>query len=122
MRPPSSPATGPRHRSALGRAWVLCQATLALTLCLSALASGATVTLGAAPTPSAAVTLGAEPAPDAVPSTPSLTLLEGGDPRSEGQGPGLVGSPLAILLGVIVLGIATAALTAVIALLTRRDR
>lgn len=44
---------------------------------------------------------------------PSLTpgFLQGGDPRSEGEGPGLVGSPLAILAGVVVLGLATAALT-----------
>jgi hypothetical protein len=47
-------------------------------------------------------------------------VVSGGDPRSEGSGPGLVGSPLAILLGVVAIGSATAALTAVVARLTRR--
>lgn len=61
-----------------------------------------------------AATLGAEPA-----LTPAA-VLEGGDPRSEGTAPGLVGSPLLVLAGVIALGLATALVTLVIARLTRR--
>ncbi len=62
-------------------------------------------------------------AADASP-TPTLPALEedlidedlivAGDPRSEGEGPGIVGSPLAILFGVIVLGLATAGVTVVV--------
>jgi hypothetical protein len=47
--------------------------------------------------------------------------VAGGDPRSEGSGPGLVGSPLLILLGVVVIGLATAAITALVARLARRS-
>lgn len=47
-------------------------------------------------------------------------LLAGGDPRSEGGGPGLVGSPLGVLLAVVALGVATALVTLVLARLTRR--
>ena len=35
----------------------------------------------------------------AEPSAAPVGLLAGGDPRSDGGGPGLVGSPLAMLLG-----------------------
>lgn len=63
----------------------------------------------------ATLAVGAEPAP-----TPGV-LFEGGDPRSDGTGPGLVGSPLLILLGVVMLGLATAVATAIIVRLTRRD-
>ena len=62
----------------------------------------------------AAATSGAESA-----LTPTA-VLEGGDPRSEGIAPGLVGSPLLVLVGVIALGLATALVTLVIARLTRR--
>ena len=48
-------------------------------------------------------------------------VLEGGDLRSEGEGPGLVGNPLLILLAVAGLGQATAAVTALIVRLTQRD-
>ena len=44
----------------------------------------------------------------AEPSAAPVGLLAGGDPRSEGGGPGLVGSPLAMLLGVVALGLVTA--------------
>ena len=60
----------------------------------------------------------------AVAAEPTLTaapVIEAGDPRSDGAGPGLVGSPLMILLGVMALGLATVGVTAVIARLTRRD-
>ena len=62
-----------------------------------------------------AAALGAEP--DVVP----IDQLLGGDPRSEGAGPGIVGSPLAILAAVVLLGLATAAVTLVIARLSQRD-
>jgi hypothetical protein len=49
----------------------------------------------------AAVALGATPVP-----TPAA-----GDPRSAGQGPGLVGEPLMAVIGVVAVGIATVVLT-----------
>jgi hypothetical protein len=54
--------------------------------------------------------------PSAIPSE----VLEGGDLRSEGEGPGLVGNPLLILLAVAGLGLVTALLTVLIARLARR--
>jgi len=62
----------------------------------------------------AAVAGGAEP------SAAPVDLLEQGDPRSEGSGAGLVGSPFLILLGVVGLGVVTALVTAVLARLMRR--
>ena len=62
----------------------------------------------------AAVALGAEP-------TPVPVLFESGDLRSDGEGPGLVGNPLLILLVVLGLGLATAAVTALVVRLTQRD-
>lgn len=47
-------------------------------------------------------------------------VLEGGDLRSEGTGPGLVGNPLLILGGVVLLGLATALVTVLLLRLTRR--
>ena len=47
-------------------------------------------------------------------------LLAGGDPRSEGEGPGLVGNPLLILVAVIGLGVVTAGVTLVVARVARR--
>ena len=41
-------------------------------------------------------------------------VIGSGDSRSEGEGPGLVGSPVAIALGVVVLGLATAGVTLVV--------
>ena len=54
--------------------------------------------------------------PTAVP----LEVLEGGDLRSDGEGPGLVGNPLLILLAVVGLGLATAAVTVLLVRVTRR--
>jgi hypothetical protein len=48
-------------------------------------------------------------------------VLEAGDLRSEGEGPGLVGNPLLILGAVVLLGFATAVATAIIARLLQRD-
>jgi hypothetical protein len=56
----------------------------------------------------------------AEPSAAPVGLLAGGDPRSEGGGPGLVGSPVAMLLGVVALGLVTALATAVLARLRTR--
>jgi hypothetical protein len=78
-------------------------AGLALLLALIALASLATLAIGAEPSASPAA------------------LFEGGDPRSEGEGPGLVGSPLLILLGVVLLGTVTAGATVLIARFAGRD-
>ena len=46
-------------------------------------------------------------------------IIETGDPRSNGQGPGLVGSPVAILIGVVLLGAAAAGGTLLYLRLTR---
>jgi hypothetical protein len=78
-------------------------AGLALLLALIALASLATLAIGAEPSASPAA------------------LFEGGDPRSEGEGPGLVGSPLLILLGVVLLGTVTAGATVLIARFAQRE-
>jgi hypothetical protein len=63
----------------------------------------------------ATLALGADPS--AIPAD----LVETGDLRSEGEGPGLVGSPLLILAGVVGLGLVTAAVTVVGVRLIRRD-
>jgi hypothetical protein len=44
----------------------------------------------------------------------------GGDPRSSGQGPGLVGDPAFALLAVVVIGLVSVAATAVYVRLTAR--
>jgi hypothetical protein len=67
----------------------------------------------------AMVALAAEPS--ALPSAVPGELLQGGDPRSEGEGPGLVGNPLLILGVVVVLGLVTAMVTVILARLLRRD-
>lgn len=56
----------------------------------------------------------------AEPAASAAADLATGDPRSAGEGPGLVGSPLLVLAAVVVLGIATALLTALLLRLTRR--
>ena len=68
----------------------------------------------------ALVLLLAVPALGAEPSTLPAGVVEGGDPRSEGAGPGIVGSPLLILGAVVVLGVATALVTLVLVRLSRR--
>ncbi len=68
---------------------------------------GVTATLPTAP--SAAASPGASPG-----------IIETGDPRSNGQGPGLVGSPVAILIGVVLLGAAAAGGTLLYVRLTRQ--
>ena len=66
----------------------------------------------------ASVVVGADPS--AAPTTIPADVLEGGDPRS-GVGPGLVGNPLLILGAVVLLGVATAAVTVLVARLLQRD-
>ena len=63
----------------------------------------------------AALALGADP------SAASTEVLAGGDLRSEGEGPGLVGNPLLILVAVVGLGLATAGVTVLVVRLGRRD-
>jgi hypothetical protein len=77
---------------------VVAWAALAGSLFVFALAAGA---------------LGAEPEPTAI------DQFFGGDPRSEGAGPGIVGSPLLILGGVVLLGFAIAVITVAIARLSQ---
>jgi hypothetical protein len=48
-------------------------------------------------------------------------IIGTGDPRSEGEGPGLVGSPVLIALGVLALGAVTIGGTLVYLRLTRQD-
>ncbi len=55
------------------------------------------------------------------PGPSPASVVTAGDPRSEGEGPGLVGSPVEIALGVVVLGLVTIAGTTVIVRLTRRE-
>ncbi len=64
-----------------------------------------------------ALALGADPS--AVPSAAPAVVLESGDLRSDGAGPGLVGNPLLILGAVVALGVATAVVTFAVARLTR---
>jgi hypothetical protein len=68
----------------------------------------------------AAVAADPSAVPGLEPGTGSSGLLQGGDPRSDGVGPGVVGNPLLILLAVVALGLATVAVTALVAWLTRR--
>lgn len=65
-----------------------------------------------------AATLAADPTLD--PTTAPVLVLEGGDLRSEGSGPGLVGNPLLVLGAVVILGASTAIVTLVLARLARR--
>jgi hypothetical protein len=57
----------------------------------------------------------ASPSESVPPRSPSASATAGtividtGDPRSNGQGPGLVGSPFAIAIGVVLLGLIAAA-------------
>jgi hypothetical protein len=53
-------------------------------------------------------------------ASPSPTAAPGGDPRSSGQGPGLVGDPLMALLAVLAIGLGTLVLTLVYVRLTAR--
>ena len=51
--------------------------------------------------------------------SPSPTIVGSGDPRSEGEGAGLVGSPVLVAFAVIALGAAASIVTLVIVRLRR---
>jgi hypothetical protein len=53
--------------------------------------------------------------------SPEPPVVGPGDPRSEGEGPGLVGAPLLVAAAVISLGLLAAAATIVVVRLTRED-
>jgi hypothetical protein len=55
-------------------------------------------------------------------ASPSPTAGSGGDPRSAGQGPGLVGDPAFALLAVVAIGIASVLLTLAYIRLTATPR
>lgn len=55
-------------------------------------------------------------------ATPAPSAAAGGDPRSVGQGPGLVGDPAFALLAVVVIGLAAVLLTLVYLRLTAPRR
>lgn len=57
---------------------------------------------------------GGEPGTDRPTGSPGSTVVGSGDSRSEGEGPGLVGSPVAIAVGVVLLGGITAAGTLIV--------
>jgi hypothetical protein len=74
---------------------------------------------------SAALAQAAPPSSPAVASptpvpTLAATTIDAGDPRSDGQGPGLVGEPLLVLAGIVLVGVATVVGTIVIARATGR--
>jgi len=87
------------------------RATLTAGLLLVGLAClAAAVVVMVLPLLAPATALGASPTPSVAP---------GGDTRSSGEGPGLVGQPLVIALGVVLLGVASASVALVYARLTR---
>jgi hypothetical protein len=88
-----------------GRRWAVAARLVLLAAAL--LLAGTTPALPASPSPDVEAT--------------RAPIIVTGDPRSEGEGPGLMGSPLAVLAGVLALGIVTAALTVVVVRLTRRE-
>ena len=57
--------------------------------------------------------------PTARAASPEASAVAGGDPRSNGQGPGLVGTPGLAILGVIAIGVAAVLATTVYVRLTR---
>jgi hypothetical protein len=54
--------------------------------------------------------------------SPGPTAGAGGDPRSSGQGPGLVGDPLFAVAAVVAIGVAALVLTLAYVRLTARGR
>jgi hypothetical protein len=58
----------------------------------------------------------------ALAASPSPSAASGGDPRSSGQGPGLVGDPLFALAGVLGIGVGAALITLAYVRLTDRRR
>ena len=131
--PATDDAGQPRMTAGLGRPLVLTTleipeamriltggAILRARIAAGCLVAGATLVvvggvwwaIGSVASPAAAF------AASAVPS-----IIPGGDPRSSGQGPGLVGNPAVALLGVLGIGLAAVLATLVYVRLTgRRDR
>ena len=68
-----------------------------------------------------ALLLGASPVPPVGAVTPSPEVVAGGDTRSEGEGAGLVGSPVLVALGVVALGAVVAGATTLFLRLSRED-
>ena len=58
----------------------------------------------------------------ALAASPTPTAGVGGDPRSSGQGPGLVGDPLFAVVAVVTIGVAALVLTLAYVRLTDRGR
>jgi hypothetical protein len=56
----------------------------------------------------------------ALAASPGPTAASGGDPRSSGQGPGLVGDPAFALLAVVAIGLGTVLATLIYVRLTAR--
>lgn len=73
-----------------------------------------------------ATTHGATPTPgrpdEGRPIASERPVIGTGDSRSDGGGPGLVGSPVGLALGVVLLGVITAAGTLVMVRVSRRGR
>ena len=57
--------------------------------------------------------------PTALAATPEPSIAAGGDPRSNGQGPGLVGTPGLAILAVVAIGLAAALATTIYVWLTK---
>ena len=53
--------------------------------------------------------------------SPSPPIVGSGDPRSEGEGAGLVGAPFLVAFGVIALGVAASGITVLLVRLRRED-
>jgi hypothetical protein len=83
---------------------------LAAWLVLASMVTGSAASPDVSPAPAA--TAGPQP---------TAGIIGSGDPRSNGQGPGLVGSPFAILAGVILLGLITAGGTLLYLRVTRDE-
>ena len=60
------------------------------------------------------------PADAQYPGASAQPVITTGDPRSDGGGPGLVGSPVQIAVGIVMLGLLTIAGTTLVIRLTRR--
>ncbi|MGZ8514313.1 MAG: hypothetical protein ACXW4H_04325 [Candidatus Limnocylindrales bacterium] len=58
----------------------------------------------------------------ALAATPAPSVAAGGDPRSSGQGPGLVGDPAFAILAVVAIGLGAVLLTLAYLRLTTRPR
>jgi hypothetical protein len=74
-------------------------------------AQGDSATTGSTAAPTATSELG-RPTPEAP--------IDAGDPRSDGQGPGIVGEPLLVLLAIVLVGVATVVVTVIVARTTGR--